>query len=57
MEMERLSLARESSSSASRATKERSERLEKDLAALKEKQRDIAGQWESERSEMETVNQ
>jgi len=56
MEMEKLSLGRESKSKATRATQERAERLEKELAALKEKQQAISSQWESERSEMESVN-
>ncbi len=45
LEMERLSLQKESNS----ASKERLERLEKELADLKEDQRALNGQWQSEK--------
>jgi len=45
LEMERLSLQKESDI----ASRERLERLEKDLANLKEQQRSLNGQWESEK--------
>jgi ATP-dependent Clp protease ATP-binding subunit ClpB len=45
LEMERLSLQKESSA----ASKERLERLEKELADLKEEQRTLNAQWQSEK--------
>ena len=45
LEMEKLSLQKESDT----ASKERLERLEKDLASLKEGQRTLNAQWESEK--------
>lgn len=45
LEMERLSLQKESDA----ASKERLERLEKDLANLKEEQRTLNAQWEAEK--------
>ncbi|MDY7008309.1 MAG: Clp protease N-terminal domain-containing protein, partial [Cyanobacteriota bacterium] len=45
LEMEKLSLQKESDA----ASKERLERLEKDLANLKEEQRTLNAQWESEK--------
>jgi len=45
MEMERLSLQKESSP----ASKERLERLDKELADLKEEQRALSAQWQSEK--------
>lgn len=45
LEMERLSLQKESDA----ASKERLERLEKDLANLKEEQRTLTAQWEAEK--------
>jgi len=45
MEMERLSLQKESSA----ASRERLERLEKELADLKEEQRTLNAQWQSEK--------
>jgi ATP-dependent Clp protease ATP-binding subunit ClpB len=45
MEMERLSLAKDTSP----ASRERLERLEKELADLKEEQRALNGQWQSEK--------
>ncbi|EKD07940.1 MULTISPECIES: ATP-dependent chaperone ClpB [Limnospira] len=46
LEMEKLSLQKESDT----ASQERLERLEKDLANLKEEQRTLSAQWESEKN-------
>ena len=56
MEMERLSLEKESSA----ASRERLERLEKELADLKEEQRGLNTQWQSEKdiiSKIQTIKE
>ena len=56
MEMERLSLEKESSA----ASRERLERLEKELADLKEEQRGLNSQWQSEKdiiSKIQTIKE
>jgi ATP-dependent Clp protease ATP-binding subunit ClpB len=56
LEMERLSLAKD----ASTAAKERLDRLEKELADLKEEQRGLNAQWQSEKdviSEIQTIKE
>ncbi|MBW4575856.1 MAG: ATP-dependent chaperone ClpB [Aphanothece sp. CMT-3BRIN-NPC111] len=51
MEMERLSLQKESSA----ASRERLERLERELADLKEEQRTLNGQWQSEKDVINNI--
>ncbi|HBY76589.1 MAG TPA: ATP-dependent chaperone ClpB, partial [Cyanobacteria bacterium UBA11148] len=51
LEMERLSLQKESDP----ASRERLERLEKELADLKEDQRELNAQWQSEKDVIERI--
>jgi ATP-dependent Clp protease ATP-binding subunit ClpB len=51
LEMERLSLQKESD----RASRERLERLEKELADLKEEQRNLNAQWQSEKDVLNRI--
>lgn len=51
LEMERLSLTNDTD----KASKERLNRLEAELSLLKEKQAELAGQWEHEKSVMTRI--